>query len=319
MIKDGFVGIDVAKSSMEVTVHEANEHWTYANNEYGLSKLAAKMKRLSPRLIVMESTGGYDINIAAELQSRGFAVAVVNPKHIRDFARSVGILAKTDILDAIVIARYAATIQPPARALPPEETKQLGDVLMRRRQIIGMLTAEKNRSYQASSVVSARIKEHILWLEKELDEINHELKKKVEDNPEWKDKNDIIQSVPGVGPNLAFTLLADFPELGTLNRKQIASLSGVAPYNRDSGRMRGKRSAWGGRATVRNAAYMSVMVAVRYNPLLKAFFTRLVASGKAYKVAIVACMRKLLCILNTMLRNHTTWNDHSHLLMGTCN
>ena len=176
MIKDGFVGIDVAKSSMEVTVHEANEHWTYANNEYGLSKLAAKMKRLSPRLIVMESTGGYDINIAAELQSRGFAVAVVNPKHIRDFARSVGILAKTDILDAIVIARYAATIQPPARALPPEETKQLGDVLMRRRQIIGMLTAEKNRSYQASSVVSARIKEHILWLEKELDEINHELK-----------------------------------------------------------------------------------------------------------------------------------------------
>jgi transposase len=318
MGKGSFVGIDVAKDSMEVTAHGGKEHWAYANDEYGLVKLAAKMKRLSPVLIVLEATGGYEVMIAAELRSRGFPVAVVNPRHIRDFARSVGILAKTDALDAKVIARYAATVQPTPRALPDEETQRLGAIIMRRRQVIAMLTAEKNRLHQADPAVRESLQTHIRWLEQELDDINKELKQKVEDNPEWKEKNDIIQSVPGVGPNLAITLLSDFPELGSLNRKQTAALSGVAPFNRDSGTLRGKRMIWGGRDIVRAATYMSTFVAIRFNPLLKAFFKRLTEAGKPYKVAMVACMRKLLCILNAMLKNRTSWNNHVQQLTGPC-
>jgi transposase len=318
MGKGGYVGIDMAKDSMEVTVHEGKDHWAFANDEYGLAKLLAKMKRLAPALIVMEATGGYEVTVAAELQSKGFPVSVINPRQIRDFARSVGILAKTDILDARVIARFAADIHPTPRALPTEETKTLGAVIMRRRQVIAMLTAEKNRLHQADPAVRERLQIHIRWLEQELDDINKELRQRVENNPEWKEKNEIIQSVPGVGPNLAITLLSDFPELGTLNRKETAALGGVAPFNRDSGTLRGKRSIWGGRGVVRTAAYMSAFVAIRYNPLLKAFFERLIGAGKPYKVAIVACMRKLLCILNTMLKNHTTWNYLGNQFLDPC-
>jgi len=318
MGKPNYVGIDIAKSSMEVVVHEGKEHWTYANDEHGLEKLLAKMKRLAPVLIVMEATGGYEVIVASELQSQGFSVAVVNPRHIREFARSVGILAKTDILDARVIARYAATVQPPCRLLPGEDTQKLGVILMRRRQVVVMLTAEKNRLRQADPAVKERIKEHINFLEHELDDINRELKQLVADNPEWKEKNDIIQSIPGVGPNLAITLLADFPELGKLNRKQIAALGGLAPFNRDSGSLRGKRMIWGGRDSIRSAAYMSTFVAIRYNPVLKTFFTRLRAAGKPYKVSMVACMRKLLCILNAMLKNRTMWNQPVPQFIGPC-
>jgi len=318
MVKGGFVGIDIAKNSMEVTVYGNKDHWEYANDENGLAKLMIKIKRLAPALIVMEATGGYEITVAAELQARGYPVGVVNPRHIRDFARSVGILAKTDTLDARVIARYAATVRPVPRDLPDSETQRMGMILMRRRQVIAMLTSEKNRLYQAGPAVRERIKEHITFLERELDDINKELSKIVEDNPEWKEKSDIMQSVPGVGPNLAITLLADFPELGNLNRKQTAALVGVAPFSRDSGKMRGKRSVWGGRNTVRNAAYMSTFVAIRFNPLLKAFFERLKAAGKPHKVAMVACMRKLLCILNAMLKNHTLWQKSVPQLIGPC-
>jgi transposase len=314
MGKQNYIGIDVAKDSMEVTVHEGKEDWAYANDENGLTKLLAKMKRLSPSLIVIEATGGYEITIAAELQSRGFPVAVVNPRHIRDFAKSLGILAKTDSLDAKVIARFAATVQPTPRDLPDEATQRLGAIMMRRRQIVAMLTMEKNRLHQADAVVRERIKEHITWLKQELEDINKELKQIVEDNPEWKEKSEIIQSIPGAGPNLAITLLSDFPELGNLNRKQTAALGGVAPFNRDSGTLRGKRSIWGGRDVVRSATYMSTFVAIRCNPALKAFFERLIIAGKPYKVAVVACMRKLLCILNAMLKNHTLWNYQVHQL-----
>jgi len=313
-----YVGIDVAKDSMEVTVHEGKESWAFSNDERGLANLMTKMKRLSPRLIVMEATGGYEVTIAAELHSRGFPVVVVNPRHIRDFARSVGILAKTDILDAKVIARYAATVQPAPRALPTEETKRLGAMMMRRRQIVAMRTAEKNRLQQADPAVKDRIKVHINWLEQELNDVNKELKQMIESNPEWKEKSDIIQSVPGVGPNLAITILSDFPELGRLNRKQTAALSGVAPFNRDSGTMRGKRCIWGGRGVVRTAAYMSAVSAIRFNPLIKPFYKRLIDAGKLRKVAMVACMRKLLCILNAMLKNHTTWDCRVHQLIGPC-
>jgi transposase len=318
MVKGGFVGIDVAKNSMEVAVYEGKEHWEYANDENGLAKLMANIKRLAPTLVVMEATGGYEITVAAELQSRGYPVAVMNPRVIRDFAKSMGILAKTDLLDARVIARYAATIRPAPRTLPDFETQKMGTILMRRRQVIAMLTAEKNRYYQAGPAVKARIKEHIEFLERELDDINKELRKMVEENPEWKEKNAIVQSVPGVGPNLATTLLADFPELGTLNRKKTAALIGVAPLNRDSGKSRGKRIVWGGRNSVRNATYMATFVAIRFNPLLKAFFERLKAAGKPHKVAMVACMRKLLCILNTMIKNHTLWQYQVPQLVGPC-
>lgn len=319
MGKPNYVGVDVAKDSMEVTVHEGKEHWAYANDENGLTKFLAKMKRLSPALIVLEATGGYEITIAGELQSRGFPVAVVNPRHIRDFAKSLGILAKTDYLDAKVIARYAATVQPSPRVLPDEESQRLGAIIMSRRQIVGMLTAEKNRLQQAAPAVRERIKQHIDWLKEELDDINKELKHLVEDNPEWKEKSEIMQSIPGVGPNLAITLLSDFPELGNLNRKQIAALGGVAPFNRDSGTLRGKRAVWGGREVVRSATYMSTFVAIRFNPLLKSFFERLIVAGKPYKVAMVACMRKLLCILNAMLKNRTSWNYQvRQLTLGPC-
>jgi transposase len=313
-----YVGIDVAKDSMEVTIHEGKESWSFSNDECGLTKLMTKMKRLSPVLIVMEATGGYEVAIAAELHSKGFPVAIVNPRHIRDFARSVGILAKTDVLDAKVIARYAAKVQPTSRSLPTEETRQLGGIMMRRRQIVAMRTAERNRLHQADPAVKQRIKAHIAWLEQELNDINKELKQMIESNPEWKEKNDIIQSVPGVGPNLAITILSDFTELGRLNRKQTAALSGVAPFNRDSGTMRGKRCIWGGRGVVRTAAYMSTLSAIRFNPLLKSFYERLVKAGKLRKVAMVACMRKLLCILNTMLKNRTTWDCRIHQLIGPC-
>jgi transposase len=318
MGKPNYVGIDVAKDSMEVTAHEGKEHWNFTNDEAGIAKLITRMKKLSPSLIVLEATGGYEFTIAAELSSVGFPVAVVNPRHIRDFARSVGILAKTDILDAKVIARYAATVQPTPRALPAKETKRLGSIMMRRRQIVAMRTAEKNRLHQADPAVKERIKVHITWLEQELSDLNKELKQMIESNPEWKEKSEIIQSVPGVGPNLAITILSDFPELGRLNRKQTAALSGVAPFNRDSGTMRGKRCIWGGRGVVRTAAYMSTISAIRFNPLLKPFYTRLIEAGKLRKVAMVACMRKLLCILNAMLKNHTTWDCRVHQVIGPC-
>jgi transposase len=312
------VGIDVAKDSMEVTEHESQEKWSFNNDEAGIAKLVARMKKLGPSLIVLEATGGYEVTIAAELHSQGFPVAVINPRHVRDFARSVGILAKTDTLDAKVIARYAATVRPEPRALPTEEARQLGVIMMRRRQIVAMRTAEKNRLHQADEAVKERIKAHITWLEQELDDINKELKQMIESNPEWKEKSDIIQSVPGVGQNLAMTILSDFPELGQLNRKQAAALSGVAPFNRDSGIMRGKRSIWGGRGVVRTAVYMSIVSAIRFNPQIKTFYQRLVNAGKLRKVAMVACMRKLLCILNVMLRNHTAWNYSVNHLIGPC-
>lgn len=313
-----YIGIDVAKNSMEVAVNDSKEHWEYANDENGLAKLLAKMKRLSPALIVMESTGGYEIEIAAELQSNKFPVAVVNPRQIRDFARSVGILAKTDILDARVIARFAAMVQPEARVLPGEEIQKLGAIMMRRRQIIAMRTSEKNRLYSADSTVKKRIQVHIEWLNKELEDIDKELRQMIKENPDLKEKDEMIDGVPGVGPNLTITLLSELPELGSLNRKKMAALAGVAPFNRDSGKMRGKRTIWGGRKNVRTALYMATLVATRYNPILKAYYNHLLEAGKLKKVALIACMHKLLSILNAMLKTKTKWNYSPYQVMGPC-
>ncbi|WWX24697.1 IS110 family transposase [Candidatus Dehalogenimonas loeffleri] len=308
MEMESFVGIDISKATIDVAVHENKEHWTFTNDENGIKKLANLMRKVSPSLIVMESTGSYEVAATYELSARGFSVAVVNPRHIRDFARSTGLLAKTDGLDARVIARFAATIKPSPRILPDEDTQKLAAIMARRRQVVAMLTAEKNRLGQANHTVKERIKQHISWLEQELDDINKESGSMIESNTEWKEKSDIMQSVPGVGPNLSLTLLSDMPELGNLNRKEIAALCGLAPFNRDSGQRRGQRSIWGGRSSVRAAIYMAAFSAVRWNPLLREFYQRLVDSGKRRKVALVACMRKLLCILNAMLKNRTVWN-----------
>ena len=313
-----YVGIDVSKDTLDVAVHGDKQHWSFPNNEAGINKIVAKLKGLNPELVVLEATGGFEFSLAAELVAAKIPTAVVNPRQIRDFAKSVGMLAKTDILDARIIARFAATVQPTPHQIPDIEAQELGAITARRRQIVNMITAEKNRLSTAVKTVKPRIRAHINWLEKELDEINKNMKQKVKDSPAWQAKDDLLQSVPGVGPNLSTTILAELPELGTLNRKQIAALVGVAPLNRDSGTLRGKRTIWGGRATVRTALYMAALSAKRHNPVIRRFYERLLATGKAKKVALTACMHKLLTILNAMLKYHTSWNFGVSQILGHC-
>ena len=243
---------------------------------------------------------------------------MVNPRHIRDFAKSVGTLAKTDILDARIIARFAATVQPTPHPIPDMDSQELGAIIARRRQFVDMITAEKNRFGSAVKTVKPCIQSHIEWLEEELNNINTRLRQKVKGSPIWREKDELLQSVPGIGPTVATTILAELPELGSLNRKQIAALVGVAPLNRDSGTLRGKRKVWGGRRTIRTALYMSALVATRYNPTIRCFYEHLLAAGKAKKVALTACMRKLLIILNAIIKNHTRWNYAVTQLIGPC-
>ncbi len=318
MEKKIYVGIDVSKDTMDVAVHGDQRHWSFTNGQYGNGKILTMLRGLSPELVVLEATGSYEVPLAAELGIAGIPIAVVNPRQIRDFARSVGMLAKTDILDARIIARFAATVQPAPRPIPDTETQELGALTSRRRQIVSMITAEKNRLSTASKMVKPRICAHINWLEEELNDVNGNLRQKVKDSPIWREKDELLQSVPGVGPTLSITILAELPELGTLNRKQIAALVGVAPLNRDSGTLRGKRTIWGGRATVRTALYMAALSAKRYNPVIRRFYERLLVAGKAKKVALTACMRKLLTILNAMLKYHTSWNFDVSQILGPC-
>ncbi len=318
MEKKIYVGIDVSKDTLDVAVHGDKQHWDFPNGEAGINKIVSKLKELSPELVVLEATGGFEVSLAAELVVAKIPTAVVNPRQIRDFAKSVGMLAKTDILDARIIARFAATVQPTPHPMPDIEAQELIAIIARRRQIVNMITAEKNRFSTAGKAVKPRIRAHINWLEKELDEITRNMRQKVQDSPIWREKDELLQSAPGVGPNLSTTILAGLPELGTLNRKQIAALVGVAPLNRDSGTLRGKRTIWGGRATVRTALYMATLVAIRHNPVIKRFYERLRAAGKAKKVALTACMRKLLTILNAMLKYHTSWNFGVSQIFGPC-
>jgi len=316
--KEIYIGIDVSKDTLDVAVYGDKQHLSFANDEAGIAKVISKLRQLSPELVVLEATGGFEVALAAELGVAKIPTAVVNPRQIRDFAKSVGMLAKTDILDARIIARFAATVQPTPHPMPDIEAQELGAIIARRRQIISMITAEKNRLGTASKMVKPRIRAHINWLEKELDDVNRNLRQKVKDSPIWQEKDRLMQSVPGVGPNLSITILAELPELGTLNRKQIAALVGVAPLNRDSGTLRGKRTIWGGRATVRAALYMAALSAKRYNPVIRRFYERLLAAGKAKKVALTACMHKLLTILNAMLKYHTCWKLDVSQILGPC-
>ncbi len=302
-----YVGIDVAKESLEVAVRSSGERWSFSNNETGIGEAVARLRELSPALVVMEATGGLEMPLAAALGVAKVPVAVVNPRQVRDFAKSTGKLAKTDGLDAQVLAHFAAAVRPEPRLLPDAQAQELSYILARRRQLIEMTTAEKNRLGSAPDIVKQRIQAHIAWLKQELANTDYDLRRCVKESPVWREQDNLLRSVPGVGPVLATTLLAELPELGTLNRRQIAALVGVAPFNRDSGTLRGKRTVWGGRAPVRAALYMATLVAARHNPVIRNFYQRLCTAGKAKKVALTASMRKLLTILNAMLKHRTPW------------
>jgi len=302
-----FIGIDVAKAQLDIAVRPTGETWTSPTDEAGLTALVQRLQPLRPTLIVLEATGGWEIPIAGALATAGLPVAVINPRQVRAFAKATGRLAKTDRLDAQVLARFAEAMRPTPRPLPDALTQELTAVLARRRQLIEMLTAEKHRLSRALARVQPDIRTHIAFLEKRLGRADDELVTLLRSSPLWREHDDLLQSMPGVGPVLATTLLAELPELGTLSRRQIAALVGVAPLNRDSGTLRGTRRIWGGRAPVRTALYMGALVASRCNPILKAFYHRLLAAGNAKKVALVACMRKLLAILNAMLKHRRPW------------
>jgi transposase len=306
-----FVGIDVAKRHLDLAVLPSGEHWRQEYTEAGLSAVVERLGLLQPTLILLEATGGLELLVVGALAAAGLPVVAINPRQARDFAKATGRLAKTDALDAAVLARCAAVLRPAVRPLPDAATRELAALLTRRRQLVEMLTAEKNRRCTAAGVVRAELDEHIRWLEQRLQHSDTNLAQRVKASPAWQSKADLLQSVPGVGPVLATTLLAELPELGTLDRKAIAALVGVAPLNRDSGTKRGQRAIWGGRAAVRAVLSLGAFVASRWNPVIKAFYERLRAAGKPPKVARAACMRKLLTILNSMLRDQTTWTPRS--------
>jgi transposase len=302
-----YVGIDVAKAQLDVALHPNGRRWRVANSDEAIAALVSELHALAPTLVVLEATGGWELPLAASLGVAGVPVAVVNPRQVRDFAKATGRLAKSDRLDAQVLARFAAAVQPRPRPLPDAQTKALGELLARRRQVIVMLTAERNRLQMASAAIRQRIEAHLAWLEQELADLDKELLTTVRQSPLWREQEQLLRGVPGVGPVLTTTLLVELPELGTLSRREIAALVGVAPLSRDSGTIHGKRTIWGGRATVRAALYMGTLVATRFNPIIRPFYQRLRASGKTPKTALVAAMRKLLTILNAMLQHRTRW------------
>ena len=302
-----YVGIDVAKATLDVAVAPTAERWTLAYTEREMAGLVTRLTALAPALVVLEATGGLEGPLVGALAAAGLPVVVVNPRQVRDFAKATGLLAKTDALDAAVLAHFAATVRPTPRPLPDAATQTLAALVTRRRQLVEMLTAERNRLGSAPRTLRAEIQAHITWLKRRLARLDTDLGQAIRTSPAWHVQDDLLRSVPGVGPVLAATLLASLPELGTLNRKAIAALVGVAPLNRDSGTLRGRRRVWGGRAAVRAVLYMGTLVAVRHNPVLRAFYQRLRAVGKLPKVALTACMRKLLTILNAMLKHQQPW------------
>lgn len=305
-----FVGIDVSKVHLDIASRSTGKQWQVKNDSEGIAELIQQLRALKPTLIVLEATGGLETAVTASLAAAGLQVAVINPRQARDFGKSLGRLAKTDKIDAEMLARFAEAIRPEPRSLPDEQTQELQAVLVRRRQLVEMLVAEKNRFPLAHRTMKPHIQEHITWLEKELGDIDKDLHQRLQNSPLWREKEDLLRSVKGIGPVTATTLLAELPELGHLNRKKIAALVGVAPFNCDSGKMHGKRAIWGGRACVRNALYMATLSATRCNEIIKAYYEHLIQAGKFPKVALVACMRKLLTILNAMVRSGTYWQPH---------
>ncbi len=302
-----FVGIDVSKATLDVAVRPSGQSWQIDYDAPSVTHLIEQLHALEPERIVVEATGGFETTLVAALAAAALPVVVVNPRHVRDCAKASGRLAKTDRLDAQVFAHYGEAMKPELRPLPDANTQELRALVGRRRQLVEMLTAEQSRLRNAPSGIGKAITKHLKWLQRALHDLDDDLKRRLQSSPLWRERDTILQSVPGVGPVLAQTLMAHVPELGQLNRKEIAALIGVAPFNRDSGTWRGRRTIWGGRASVRAVLYMSALVASRHNPVIREFYERLLAAGKVKKVALTACMRTLLTILNAMVKHHRTW------------
>ena len=304
------VGLDVSKTRLDVAVRPSGESWSVSNDEAGIKLLVKRLKPYPGALVVMEATGGFEHAAAAAVSAAGFEAAIVNPRQVRDFGRAVGQLAKTDTIDAELLALFGERVKPKPRPLADADLQVLQALMARRRQVIEMLTMEKNRvSMARTTAVQLSLKRHIEWLEKQLSDVNRELGNAIKQSPIWRAKENLLTSVPGVGRVTSTTCVAHLPELGLLNRKQMAALVGVAPFAHDSGSYRGRRVIWGGRAPVRNALYMATLVATRHNPVIREFYARLIQAGKPRKVALVACMRKLLTILNAMVRDDTHWQN----------
>ncbi len=294
---------------MDFAVRPTGKRWTLPYDQTGIEGLIPQIVDLEPALVLLEATGGLELPLVAALAAAALPVVVVNPRQVRDFAKATGTLAKTDALDARVLAHFADVVRPDVRPLKDAETQVLNSLTARRHQVMTMLVSERNRLGSAIGAVSPRIEAHIAWLEQELSDLDEGLRQTLRRSPVWREKDDLLRTVPGVGEQLSLTLLANLPELGTLNRREVAALVGVAPYNRDSGALRGKRAVWGGRSRVRAVLYMGALVASRHNPAVRDFYQRLLAAGKPKKVALVAAMRKLLVILNSMLKHGSPWCD----------
>jgi transposase len=315
-----FAGVDVSKDRLDVCLrwseperHNEQEAFFVAYDDSGIDALLSRLLEERTVLVVLEATGGFERTVVGALAAAGLPVVVVNPRQVRDFARATGRLAKTDRIDAAILARFAEAVRPAPKPLPDGEIRALQAIVARRRQLLGMIAAENNRLSSVPKPVAKRIKAHLRWLEKELSRTERDLEAAIENSPALGENEALLRSVPGVGPVLARTLLAGVPELGTLTHKRVAALVGVAPLNRDSGTLRGRRSVWGGRADVRAALYMGALVAASRNPVVKEFYERLLAAGKPKKVALVACMRKLLSILNAVLKHRTPWRPPHYL------
>jgi transposase len=305
-----FIGIDVSKKQLEVAAHETDYQFRCPNKVSAFGELIAELINLRPALIVLEATGGLEVRVVSALHAAGLPVVVVNPRQVRDFAKALGQLAKTDRLDARVLAHFAAAIKPPLRPIKSKEEQELDALTGRRSQLIEMLTDEKNRRASAATdTVRDKIKEHIDWLEECIAELDEQLKALLQSSAGWQAKDEILQSVPGIGPVVSFSLIADLPELGTINRQKIGKLVGLAPLNCDSGQQRGTRHIYGGRARLRRVLYMATLTALRWNPVIKEFYERLCANQKPFKVAITACMHKLLNIINVMVRDSISWKS----------
>jgi len=298
-------GIDVSKDWLDVALGE--ESLRVANEAAAMSSLVERLQTVKVELVVMEATGGYETQAASAIAAAGLKLAVVNPRQVRDFAKATGRLAKNDRIDAHVIAAFGQAIEPQITHLPDEQARELQGLLVRRSQLLGMRVQESNRLALMQGAMRKQIKSHIAWLDQAIDEVNTDLTARLRQSPVWREKDELLRSLKGIGPITSGTLMSSLPELGELDRRSIAALVGVAPFNRDSGAFRGRRAIWGGRAHVRHVLYMAAIAAVRSNPVIKPFYERLIARGKPHKVAMVACMRKMLTILNAMMRSNTPW------------
>jgi transposase len=304
------IGIDVSKAELVIAAHPAAETWTSETTPAAIETLVARLRDSRPQLIVMEATAGYELPLAAACAAAQLPVAIVNPRQVRAFAQAIGRTAKTDAIDAAVLALFGARVQPAPRAVADAATRALAGLITRRRQLLEMLGAERRRLEQAppTGPITRDLRTHIRWLERRVGDVDDEIGTAIQQSPVWRVQEDLLRSVPGIGPITARTLLAELPELGRLDRRAIAALVGVAPFNCDSGQFRGQRRIWGGRASVRASLYMAALVAARHNPVLAPFYRRLRQAGKRAKVALVAVMRRLLTILNAMLKHQSRWN-----------